>query len=63
MSAALQIELNQKLFLRNPDQTELGRTIIKESIRLIDDLGFEHFTFKKLANHIQSTEASVYRYF
>jgi AcrR family transcriptional regulator len=30
---------------------------------MIDQLGFEQFTFKKLANEIHSTEASVYRYF
>jgi AcrR family transcriptional regulator len=63
MSTAIRIVLNEKLYLRDPDQTELGRTIIRESIRLIDELGFEHFTFKKLALHIHSTEASVYRYF
>lgn len=63
MNAAIRIELNAKLYLRDPEQTELGRTIIKESIRLIDELGFEHFTFKKLAALIHSTEASVYRYF
>ena len=51
------------MFLRNPDSTELGQKIIKNSVRLIDKLGFEDFTFKKLADEIQSTEASVYRYF
>ncbi|WP_255478841.1 TetR/AcrR family transcriptional regulator [Rufibacter sp. XAAS-G3-1] len=55
--------MNEKLFLRDPELTELGRAIVKESIRLIDELGFEHFTFKKLAQHIASTEVSVYRYF
>ncbi|ALI98182.1 TetR/AcrR family transcriptional regulator [Rufibacter tibetensis] len=63
MSATIRIRLNEKLFLRDPEQTELGRTIFKESIRLIDELGFELFTFKKLAQQINSTEASVYRYF
>ncbi|GGK65389.1 TetR/AcrR family transcriptional regulator [Rufibacter glacialis] len=63
MSTTIKIQLNEKLFLRDPEQTELGRTIFKESIRLIDDLGFEHFTFKKLAQQISSTEASIYRYF
>ncbi|NNE28829.1 MAG: TetR/AcrR family transcriptional regulator, partial [Saprospiraceae bacterium] len=32
-------------------------------IILIDKLGFEAFNFKKLANAMSSTEASVYRYF
>jgi AcrR family transcriptional regulator len=30
---------------------------------MIDALGFEQFTFKKLAAEIGSTEASIYRYF
>ena len=30
---------------------------------MIDELGFEQFTFKKLAQAIGSTEASVYRYY
>jgi AcrR family transcriptional regulator len=33
------------------------------AIVLIDKLGFELFTFKKLANEINTTEASIYRYF
>jgi AcrR family transcriptional regulator len=49
--------------LRDPQQTDLGKRIIKHSILLIDQIGFEAFTFKKLAQSMQSTEASVYRYF
>ncbi|WP_233752621.1 TetR/AcrR family transcriptional regulator [Flavilitoribacter nigricans] len=41
----------------------MGRNIIKHGILLVDEIGFEQFTFKKLAERIQSTEASVYRYF
>ena len=37
--------------------------MVKKSIDLIYDLGFEHFTFKKLAIEISSTEATIYRYF
>ena len=55
--------LSQKLCLRDPNQTELGQKILNHSILLIDELGFEGFTFKKLAKAIGSTEASVYRYF
>lgn len=60
---AIELDINEKLFLRNPQRTELGRKILKESILLIDEIGFEGFTFKKLAVRIHSTEASVYRYF
>ncbi|MGV6862583.1 MAG: TetR/AcrR family transcriptional regulator [Putridiphycobacter sp.] len=59
----LTISVNQNTYLKNPDSTELGQKIISGSIDLIEALGFEEFTFKKLAKHISSTEASVYRYF
>jgi len=61
--ATLQLLINEKLFLRDPQETELGRKIVQDSISLIDELGFEKFTFKKLALEIDSTEASIYRYF
>ena len=51
------------IYLKDPFSSELGRSIIKESIEMIDDLGFEEFTFKKLAIKIKTTEATVYRYF
>lgn len=61
--ALLRLEMNSNLFLRDPQDTELGRKIINESIKMIDELGLEAFTFKKLSIAIESTEASIYRYF
>ncbi len=61
--AFLQLLMNENLFLRDPQDTGLGRKIIQDSISMIDELGFEKFTFKKLATKIDSTEASIYRYF
>jgi AcrR family transcriptional regulator len=61
--ATLTFKLNEHLYLRDPQFTALGQSIIKKSVELIDKLGFEDFTFKKLATEIDSTEASVYRYF
>ena len=63
MELQLQIKMNDKLFLRNPEQSELGKKIILHSIQLIHKNGFEAFTFKKLAEDIGTTEAGVYRYF
>ncbi len=37
--------------------------MVKKAIDLIFELGFEQFTFKKLAIEINSTEATIYRYF
>lgn len=61
--AVLKLLLNKNLFLRDPQETDLGKKIIHEGILMIDELGIEQFTFKKLAKKINSTEASVYRYF
>jgi AcrR family transcriptional regulator len=55
--------LNDRLFLKNPQSTELGKKIIRESITLMAEIGYEQFTFKKLAAEIQTTEATIYRYF
>lgn len=63
MAIGIKFELNKHLFIRDPQETKLGRKIIKHSILLIDEIGIEAFTFKKLAEQMESTEASVYRYF
>ena len=55
----ISLEINPSLFLRDPQQTELGRRILQQAILLIDELGLEQFTFRKLAERIESTEASV----
>ncbi len=63
MSVGLSISIPQGLYLRDPQMTTLGRSIIKHSILLIDDIGFECFTFRKLAEKMGSNETSLYRYF
>lgn len=59
----IKFQLNDSLFSREPQDSTLGKKILKNSILLIDEIGFEAFTFKKLAKKIESTEASIYRYF
>jgi hypothetical protein len=63
MKLEVQIKMNDTLYLRDPEQSELGKNIIKYSIQLIQKYGFEKFTFKKLADATGTTEASIYRYF
>ena len=60
---SIELEVNDKLFIRNPQRSPLGRKILQHSILLIDEIGFESFTFRKLADRMGSAEASVYRYF
>ena len=63
MQTSIKIKLTEMLFLRDPEETALGRNIILKSIELMDLIGYEDFTFKKLAVAMSSTEASIYRYF
>jgi hypothetical protein len=69
MEIELQIKMNPSLYLRDPEQSELGKNIIKHSIQLIHDNGFEAFTFKKLAESIQNKNVHMigrlanYKYF
>ena len=63
MEYTVQVRMNEKLFLRDPEQSELGRRIIRQGILLINEIGFEETTFRKLADRIGTKEASIYRYF
>jgi AcrR family transcriptional regulator len=57
------ISVNDKLYVKNPETSVLGKNIIQNSILLIDEIGFDNFTFKKLGIKINSNESSIYRYF
>jgi AcrR family transcriptional regulator len=59
----IQIDISPELYSKNPDSSDLGRKIINNSIQMINNMGFEAFTFKKLGEVIQSPESSIYRYF
>jgi len=59
----LQIVISPELYTKNPESSDLGKKIVSKSIEMIDALGFEDFTFKKLGIKIGSNESSVYRYF
>jgi AcrR family transcriptional regulator len=59
----IQIKINESVYTKDPCSSDLGKKIIMHSIELIDELGFESFTFAKLADKISCTEASIYRYF
>lgn len=63
MAIQVRIIPSHDLSLRDPQETDLGRRILASSIELLDELGLEAFTFKKLAARLKSAEASIYRYF
>ncbi|GAK93236.1 hypothetical protein JCM19298_1955 [Nonlabens ulvanivorans] len=59
----LKVQINDKIFVKDPESSELGQRIISNSITMIHEMGFEQFTFKKLGKLIGSNESSIYRYF
>jgi hypothetical protein len=59
----LQIRVNERVFLKDPYSSELGKRIVGEGIKLIHEIGLERFTFRKLAKLLDTTESSIYRYF
>jgi hypothetical protein len=63
MDFKFSIRPNEKLYLRDPQTSELGQSILNKGIEMLHKLGFEAFTFKKLSEEIKTTEASIYRYF
>jgi len=57
------ISIEESIYNKDPESSELGKRIITQSIELIDEIGYEAFTFKKLGMRIGSNESSIYRYF
>ncbi|MEP3837008.1 MAG: TetR/AcrR family transcriptional regulator [Algibacter sp.] len=59
----LKISVPEKIYVKDPESSTLGKRIIEHSILLIHEIGFDSFTFKKLGQLIGSNESSIYRYF
>jgi AcrR family transcriptional regulator len=57
------LRVDATFYIKDPTTTALGRDIVGQGIVMIAELGYEAFTFRKLAERIGTTEASVYRYF
>lgn len=62
-SSLLHIRLDENLYLKDPTISKVGRLILSEGLLLLNEIGLEEFTFKKLAVKIQTTESTIYRYF
>jgi len=56
-------KVNPAIYKKDPETSETGKKIISSSISMICKIGFEQFTFKKLAMDMHTTEATIYRYF
>lgn len=63
MDLRVSFKVNEKIYLKDPASSEVGQQIVRHAIELIYKVGFEQFTFKKLAVEVDTTEATIYRYF
>lgn len=63
MTRGIKFVLSKHLYLKDPQESKYGKRLLMHSIELMDQIGLESFTFKKLALEMQSVEASIYRYF
>jgi len=63
LQSKIALKINAKVYKKDPLSSDLGGKILRQSVELMEEIGFEDFTFRKLAKQIESTEASIYRYF
>lgn len=61
--SVLKVNINPRVYVKDPESSDLGRKIIEHSILLMEEIGFDNFNFKKLGERISSNESSIYRYF
>ncbi|OOG74876.1 TetR/AcrR family transcriptional regulator [Algoriphagus sp. A40] len=59
----IRVDVSPNLYFKEPFSSDLGVLIVREGSQMIQEIGIELFTFKKLAQRIGSTEAAIYRYF
>jgi AcrR family transcriptional regulator len=57
------LQVDEAFYIKDPMSSDLGESIVEHGILMLDDMGYETFTFRKLAERIGTTEASIYRYF
>jgi AcrR family transcriptional regulator len=63
MAVAIQISPNDSLYVKDPQASPTGRNILNHAIPLMQQIGFEKFTFRKLAERMGASEITIYRYF
>ncbi|MGB5384989.1 MAG: TetR/AcrR family transcriptional regulator, partial [Lutimonas sp.] len=61
--SSIKLSVPDRIFLKDPESSDLGKRILENSILLMNEIGFDNFTFKKLGLMIGSNESSIYRYF
>lgn len=59
----IQVKVNDRIYIKDPESSDVGKRIVKASVNMIHDMGLEAFNFKKLAHQLGTTESTIYRYF
>ena len=44
----INVVVDSSICLKNPESSELGKKIVGKGIEMINEMGYESFTFKKL---------------
>lgn len=57
------LQIKTGAFIKNPVTSELGIRIVQSAISLLNEIGFDEFNFRKLAQQLHTSETSIYRYF
>lgn len=60
---AFKVKVNSGIYLKDPDTSAIGRAMVREGLVMMESIGLDQFTFKKLSEQIGSPESSLYRYF
>ena len=59
----LNIVIDSSLYLKDPESSKLGKKVVGKGIEMMEEMGYEFFSFMKLGDKIGSNESSIYRYF
>jgi AcrR family transcriptional regulator len=63
MIKGIKFSFSNHLYVKDPQETKYGKRLLSHTVELMAQIGFEAFTFRKLAVEMKSAEASIYRYF
>jgi len=63
LTSHIALVFDKCLFTKDPMSSSIGQAIVRESVEMMASQGLDHFTFKKLAHKLDSTESTIYRYF
>lgn len=61
--AHLVLKPEAALSLKDPMGSAIGQALLRDGLELMIELGYEGFTFRKLAERSGTTEVTVYKYF